>query len=107
MLLSADEPDFLRVWLPRRHGAAQAGRAVALMLWLQPCVALPAAAVLLRHGASPAGAVLLGGEVAVVGATALALLCGPLADRGMAVYGPVAAVFAATIGLSGTMWGSP
>ncbi len=107
VLLADDEPPFLRVWLPRRGGAAQAGRAAALFLWLQPCVVLPSVAVALRHGAPAAGAVLVGGQVAVLGATALSLLCGRLADRGMAVYGPVAAVFAAAIGLIGTVWGSP
>jgi hypothetical protein len=107
VLLAADEPGFLRVWLPRRGTDAQLGRAAALVLWLQPCVAVPAIAVAMRHGLPPAGAVFLGGQVAVVGATALALLCGRLAERGMAVYGPLAAVCAAAIGLGGSMWGSP
>jgi len=105
VLLAADEPAFLRVWLPRRHGAALLGRSVALVLWLQPCVALPAIAVLFRHGFAPAAAVGLGGQLAVLTATAVALACGRLAERGVAVYGPVAAVAAATIGLGGTWWG--
>ncbi len=106
VLLAVDEPPFLRVWMPRRHTAATLGRGVALGLWLQPCVGLPAAALLLRHGVEPAVVLVLAGEVAVVGATSLALLCGRLAERGMAVYGPVAAVAAAVFGLAGSMWGS-
>jgi hypothetical protein len=101
--MDAAEPSFLRRWLPAEPVRRGAARAAVLMMWLQPAIAPAVVAAALRHGAEAAALVGFATEVAAMGAAGLALACGRLEQRGLAVYGPVAAVLAAalSVGIGG------
>jgi hypothetical protein len=102
VLLAADEPAFLRVWLPPRGLAGALARAVVLAAWAAPPVALAAAAVALRLGGAAAGPVLQAGGLGLALAVALALAAGRLRERGLALYAPVATV----VGVGLIAWAS-
>ncbi|MBT3219195.1 MAG: hypothetical protein HN348_08900 [Proteobacteria bacterium] len=99
VLMDKDEPEFLRAWLPAGGSSRYLARAYVLCAWLQPCLWLGVASVTIRRGLIDGGAVLLFGVVAMVLAVPSSMVCGQLRDRGLAVYGPVAAVAAAVLGV--------
>ncbi|MEZ4239650.1 MAG: hypothetical protein R3F59_26550 [Myxococcota bacterium] len=92
VLLAADEPPFLRAWLPPRGAPGALARAVVLVLWGLPPVVLGALAVWLRVGAPASHPVWLAGGAALAVAVGLSLGAGRLRQRGLVVYTPVAAV---------------
>lgn len=98
VVLERDEPPFLRVWLPDGGLSRRAGRAIALILWLQGCAWPAIAAAALRHGSTGALHVAAGAGAAIVVATAAAIACGALRDRAWFVYAPIAAIAAASLG---------
>jgi hypothetical protein len=95
VMMSADEPPFLRAWLPSGGLEAQGARTVVLALWAAPPLAGAVLAALIRHGGGAALQVLGVGLVALLGALILAGTSSRLRERGMAVYAPVAAVMGA------------
>lgn len=94
VLMGADEPGFLRAWLPSGGPARSFARTLVLWLWVQPPAWLGAGAVLLRRGVSDALNVLLSSVAIGLFASAFAVACGALGRRGLAVYAPFAAVAA-------------
>jgi hypothetical protein len=95
--LEQDEPAFLRAWLPR-GGIRQLGaRFAVLASWLQPCVLGGALSTWLRAGVAEALWVVGVGYGAMALAIGAAVMCGRLEKRGLAVYGPVAALAASTL----------
>jgi hypothetical protein len=95
VFIDADEPEFLRVWLPRETALRGLARLLVLMAWVQPAAWLGAASVLIRRGTADAGFVLAMGLVSAGAASLLAVLCGRLGRAGLAVYAPGAVVLAA------------
>lgn len=95
VLLERDEPEFLRAWLPDGGGRALLARIWVLAWWVQPCVWPAALSVWMRRGGADAVWVLGIGLLAAFVAVGVAIGCGRLRERGLAVYGPVAAVAAA------------
>lgn len=95
VLLAADEPPFLRVWLPGGGLAALGARAVVLLLWVAPPVALGTLAALIRHGGAAALGVFWVSGLAALMAVGLAVACAQLRERGMTIYAPVAAILGA------------
>jgi len=99
VLLARDEPPFLRHWLEGDRNARTVARALVGLLWLQPVVWPAAVASLFRHGIEGAAVPLAWGELASALALALALVCSRWPDRGLSLYGPLAAMLAAvTVG---------
>lgn len=97
VLLERDEPEFLRAWLPPGGMARWGGRAAAVGLWVQPVVWLGALGAAARQGLG-AGALVLGaGELTAALAAGAVVLCGE--RGGLALYGPIAALGAAVVGL--------
>ncbi|MCO4746020.1 MAG: hypothetical protein KC912_14590 [Proteobacteria bacterium] len=102
VLLERDEPAFLRVWFPPDRVKRGLARSVVLASWLQPAVLVPVVAVSVRHGFAAGGQALALGELAVCGAVVTAVACTRLKDRGVLVYGPVAAVAGSALAVLAT-----
>lgn len=98
VVLERDEPPFLQVWLPDGGLARRAGRAFALLLWLQGCAWPAIAATAVRHGSGGALRVAEGALAAMVVATIAAIASGSLRERALFVYAPIAAIAAASLG---------
>jgi hypothetical protein len=92
--LAADEPPFLRSWLPPGGLAASGARALVVFAWIQPAVGLPAAGTLLRSG-SAAAMVVVRGEMGAAAGVLLGLVAARWRERGLRVYAPVAVLLAA------------
>ncbi|MCB9678914.1 MAG: hypothetical protein H6737_27685 [Alphaproteobacteria bacterium] len=95
VLLEADEPEFLKSWLPPGGAAKWVGRAVVLGLWQQPAVWLGAVAAVFRQGLGAGGLVLGVGEVSIALAAIASVGCG--LRGGLPLYGPVAAAASAVV----------
>jgi hypothetical protein len=95
VLMEADEPAFLRAWLPPAPLERRLARLVVTIGWLQGCLWPAVAASAVRHGTIGALTVLAVGMSAIAGASALGLVGGVVPRRGLLVYVPVAAVLAA------------
>lgn len=86
VLMSLDEPLFLRAWLAVSGTRATAARTIVLLLWASPPMLLPPLVLLFRHGSTEAllvGATTISSAIVAVG---LAALCGLLRERGVAAY---------------------
>lgn len=92
VLMDVDEPELLRVWLPRHPARATLARTLVLAAWAAPATLFGGLASWVRHGADGALLVALAGGTAVVAGSALSTGCGRLRERGMAVYAPLSAV---------------
>lgn len=97
VFLAADEPAYLRVWLPPRLVRAMAARGAVLAMWAAPPIGLGAAAVAARAGLGAGLGVLGTGVIGVACALGLSLACGRLRERGIAAYAPTAAVLSAAL----------
>lgn len=87
--LAADEPEFLRAWLPAEPFEQRAARVFVLMAWQQPVLWMGMLGTLVSAGFEGAALVALVGGVSTALASTTAAM---LSTRGWAVYGPVAAV---------------
>ena len=96
VLLAQDEPAFLRHWLAGDETQRTLARGLVLVLWLQPVVWPAVVASLFRHGLPGASVVLGWGELSAVLATALSLACSRWPQRGLSLYGPLAALLGGT-----------
>lgn len=97
VLLERDEPEFLAAWLPPGGPARSAGRAFALVGWLQPAIWPGALAAGARQGVGAFGLVLAAGLLTAAASAAAAMFCGR--RGGLALYGPIAAFGAALVAL--------
>jgi hypothetical protein len=100
VLLERDEPAFLRAWLPRGGWPHFWARLFVLVSWLQACIWPAVAVVAIRHGAAGAGLVLSAGLAIAPVAAVMAIGCGRLRERGLYLWGPIAAVCAALVAAS-------
>lgn len=105
VLMSRDEPPFLRVWLGSGGASAACARATVLLLWAAPPVLISPAAIFVRHGGSQAGVALAICVTAALGAAVLALVTGMLRERGVALYAAASALLGAAV-LSASVWSS-
>ena len=92
VLMDVDEPELLRVWLPRHALRSALARSMVLCAWGLPATLMGAAASAARHGVGGGSLVLAAGASAVVAGSWLAVACGRLRERGMAVYAPLGSV---------------
>jgi hypothetical protein len=95
--LEQGEPVFMRAWLPEGGARKQGARFAVLAGWLQPCVLGGALSTLFRAGYSECLWVVGVGYGSMILAIGVALACSRLEKRGLAVYGPVAALAASTL----------
>ena len=97
VVMSADEPPFLRAWLPPRGVRGDAARAFVVVLWALPPVVLASLSVGLRLGAQVGAGVARGACLGLAIAVLLALATSRARERGLALYAPIAAVSAAAL----------
>lgn len=99
VVLEREEPEFLRAWLPSGGVAARGARLAVLLGWLQGAAWPAALAVAVRRSVLEGAFVLGVVEAAALVGASLALAAGLLRERGLWVYGPLAAVLAAVLAL--------
>ncbi len=97
VLLEADEPDFLRAWLPDGGLARRGARWLVLTAWMQATIWPAVAVLLLRHGRDAALTLAFAGLATTAVAATTALICATLRERGLLVYGPLAALAAVLV----------
>ena len=97
VLLESDEPEFLRAWLPAGGAPKRMARLAVLLAWLQAVLWPPVLVLALRHGSSAALLALAVVGVAMVAAAVISMLAASLKERGLLLYGPVAALSAAAM----------
>ncbi|MBN2798703.1 MAG: hypothetical protein JXX28_06090 [Deltaproteobacteria bacterium] len=97
VLLSRDEPAFLRAWLPSGGLRAWGARAAVALAWGQAALLPSLLTVGVRHGLGALPALVLWVEAAAVGAAILSTLSGRLMERGIWIYATAAAVASAAL----------
>ena len=97
ILLVIDEPEVLRLLLPRDPRRRALARSAVMAMWAAPAVALGVAASWAGLGPRAALWVLCAGLVAWAAGATLSWWLGPLRQRGLGVYGASATLVAAAL----------